>query len=197
MKNTINLRSNDLYQLKITLLGTKPPIWRRVIVEPETRLKDLHKIIQCVMGWANCHLHQFRCNDECYAASSQDQIADSTDYSKIRLQALIKSEADRLIYDYDFGDGWEHTIVLEKKVPRETIPAIPLCTAGKRNCPPEDCGGIPGFYNLLEILSDPRHDEYDDMIDWLDEDYNPEEFDIDSVNLMLQQKNYGCNEISE
>jgi hypothetical protein len=192
MSKVKQLKSQDAYQLKISLDHVKPAIWRRFIVDSDIKLPDLHKVIQTVMGWYNSHLHQFRINDQFYSSPDEEALSEYVDYRKIRLNAVIANEKQKFHYDYDFGDGWEHTLVLEKIIPKEKNKKYPMCIAGKRNCPPEDCGGPGGYEGMLEIIKDPSDEEYEEMMDWLGGDYDPEEFDIDSINELLQEKDYGC-----
>lgn len=181
-----------LYQLKISLNKIKPPIWRRFIVDPDIKLSDLHKIIQTVMGWTNSHLHHFYQGDMYYSLPDEDFEDYGIDYRKIKLNQLLFDVKQKLYYEYDFGDGWNHTIVLEKIVPANIYPVVPICIAGKRNCPPEDCGGPYGYQDLCTIISNPKHKEYEVMMEWLGGEYDPECFDIEYINEMLQMKHYGC-----
>ncbi|MFH1825367.1 MAG: plasmid pRiA4b ORF-3 family protein [Candidatus Firestonebacteria bacterium] len=180
----MNSKMNNIYQLKITLKYSRPPIWRRVLVNKDLLLSSLHRIIQTVMGWSNSHLHQFIYNGQFYSLPSEDDGDDMEiiDYSKIKLSDLLENEKNKMIYEYDFGDGWEHEILLEKILPFEKDKRYPICLDGKRNCPPEDCGGIGGYENLLEIIKDPKNNEYNKMVEWLGE-YNPEYFDVKDTNM--------------
>lgn len=103
----------------------------------------------------------------------------------MRLDQIV-SEGDKLIYEYDFGDGWEHKIRIEKILPAEKGKRYPVCLAGKRACPPEDCGGPPGYERLLEVLRDPKHEEYEETLEWLGGPFDPEAFDVNEVNRMLK-----------
>ena len=192
MTNVVQLKSQNAYQLKITLDHTKPAIWRRFIVDSDMKLPDVHKLIQTVMGWYNSHLHQFRINDKFYCSPDVDALSEYTDYRKIRLNSVITYEKQKFHYDYDFGDGWEHSIVLEKIIPKGKNKNYPVCIGGKRNCPPEDCGGSGGYADLLEIIKDPGNEEYEEMMDWLGGGFDPEEFNIDDINESLQEEDFGC-----
>lgn len=192
MSNVTPLKSKYLYQFKISLDYTKPAIWRRFTVEPETKLNNFHKILQTIMGWSNNHMHLFRIDDKFYSAPCDDDFMETIDYSNIRLNALIKNEKQEFYYDYDFGDNWRHTVILEKIIPKNGFPTYPLCIKGKRNVPPEDCGGAPGYENILEIIKNPGNSEYEEIIDWLGDIYDPEEFEIDIINELLQERDYGC-----
>src|SRR5208337_4543131 len=127
----------------------------------------------------------------------EDELMEFIDYRKIKLNSLITNEKQKFYYDYDFGDGWEHTIILEKIIQKDKDIKYPVCIDGKRKCPPEDCGGDGGYEDLIEILKSPGNEEYEDMIDWLGGEYDPEEFNIDEINEMLKEKDYGCIELFE
>jgi hypothetical protein len=116
---------------------------------------------------------------------------DYENYNEITLNTLLKAENDRITYLYDFGDGWEHQIVLEKVLPKEPNRPYPVCIAGKNACPPEDCGGIRGYQALLEIMSDPSHKDHEEMTDWLGDEFDPTEFDKEEVSETLLSDNFG------
>lgn len=183
-----NKKTEVMYQLKITLTNSKPPIWRRFIVASDMKLPDLHKIIQTIMGWTNSHLHQFRINNQSYSLPEEESSMDIVDYRKIKLDGVVIRENQKFYYDYDFGDDWNHTIIVEKIIPRDANIKYPICIAGKRNCPPEDCGGVWGYEDLLKILLDPDHEEYEEIKEWLSDDFDPERFDIEEINEMLKKK---------
>lgn len=185
----------EIYQVQIALKNYKPKIWRRILVPSDLLLSDFHKVIQTTMGWENSHLHQFVKNNSYYSAKMDDEDffeMSNVDYEKLKISDLLKKEKDKIIYEYDFGDGWEHDIILEKKLQYDKNCTYPVCIKGKMSCPPEDCGGVWGYARLLEILNDPEHEEYEDYIDWLDDVNDPEFFDMDGVNELLQKKGYGC-----
>ena len=194
---------NSIYQIKISLDGVKPPIWRRIVVNSDTSLSDFHKIIQTSMGWMNSHLHQFIKGNTFY--SNCDDFDDfdfmgtnkQVDYSDISISDILKKEKDKIKYEYDFGDGWEHTILLEEIKENSIKIAHPKCIKGKRACPIEDCGGVWGYQNLTEIMNDPKHPEYEEMAEWIGDVFEPEEFDIDFVNEMLEDDDFGCVDMFE
>lgn len=192
----------QIYQIKMALKGSKPNIWRRVLMPSDLPLGDVHQIIQTTMGWDNYHLHQFLKDRNYYTVRAPGEtdwdIMDSIDYKKMKLKLsnLLKAEKDKMVYEYDFGDGWAHDIILEKILPVDPKIKYPVCTAGKMNCPPEDCGGIWGYANMLEILKNPEHEEYNEYLEWLGEEFDPAFFDIAEVNELLQEKNYGCFDLS-
>lgn len=177
----------SIYQIKVTLLGSKPPIWRRFQVESDITLGDVHDILQDVMGWNDSHLHQFIIDQKYYGIPMPGEIFDLEveDEEDYRLDQVIKKEKQKFVYEYDFGDSWEHALEVEKILPREKNVVYPRCLDGRLACPPDDCGGIWGYYDMLEIVTRPKHPEYEEMLDWLGEDFNPEEFDLDRINKSL------------
>lgn len=191
--------TKKIYQIQIALKGFKPKIWRRLLVSSDILLPEFHKIIQVAMGWTNSHLHQFIKKNVYYGELSEDDWDDFPikDYSKIKLSFLLKKENDKFKYEYDFGDGWEHDIILEKILPLNDNFKNPICLAGKMNCPPEDCGGVWGYSAMLKILKQPNHKEYGSYIEWLGGKFNPEHFNMDKVNKMLNTKDYGCIELDD
>ena len=190
-----------VYQIQISLSGVNPKIWRRILIQSDMVLSDFHKIIQTTMGWTNSHLHQFIKNEICYSERLPDDISweemGNVDYLNMKLLNLLEKEEERILYEYDFGDGWKHELILEKILPGDNELEFPTCLAGKMNCPPEDCGGIRGYSNLLEILKDLHHEEYDSYIVWLGGEFYPEYFDKDKVNRLLKTKDYGCIELDD
>ena len=179
---------NEIIQLKISLQGTKPLIWRRVLVENSISFFKLHYIIQCAMGWENSHLFEFNVGGLRIGEPHEDdegwggQLMDSV---TIILSSLIKIPKEQFTYTYDFGDDWVHLIKLEKFLPIDKNLNYSICIDGELNCPPEDCGGIWGFYDMLEKLKNKKHPEYKELIDWLGKNYDPNKFDIDEVNKSL------------
>ena len=196
MAKIIQFQKSDWYQLKITLKNVKPAIWRRFVVPADIPLPDLHLIVQTVMGWYNSHLHQFIIDGEFYTEPDEYSIDRCIDYRNIKLNQVITAEKQTFEYEYDFGDGWEHIIELEKVLKEHDQPS-PVCLAGKRACPPEDCGGPFGYSDLLEILSDKEHEEYRETIEWLGNDFDPEYFDIEEINALLTEDDYGCPVIDD
>jgi len=166
------------------------------LIPADTLLSDLHKIIQTSMGWTNSHLHQFIKDRTYYTVKVKDDDTwdemDNVDYKRMKISDLLKTEKQKIKYEYDFGDGWEHDVILEKILVRDEKIKYPICIAGKMSCPPEDCGGSWGYADMLEILKNPAHPEYKEFVDWLDEDFDPEYFDKEEVNESLMEKNFGC-----
>lgn len=181
----------DIYQLKITLKHIKPPIWRRVEVPSKISLEDLHRIIQVVMPWMGGHLYQFIQNNLYYTTKMDKDAGMESDglVHKIKLTDALPKEKSKITYEYDFGDGWEHEVLVEKIFEAEKGVKYPRCTAGKRACPPDDCGGPWGYPQFLEILKDPKHPEHEGMKEWMDldedEEWDAEYFDVEETNQSL------------
>ena len=180
-----------VYQLKITLKGSKPPIWRRFTVDSKITLGGLHHVIQDVMGWMGGHLHEYvSVYGNRYGTVDMDGMDDYCEdvinENKTRLCDVLKQEKQKLLYCYDFGDDWEHQLILEKKLEVPEKHPAPRCLKGKNACPPEDCGGIYGYYELLTILEDPTHPQYEEMREWIGRDIDPHEFDMDYINEILK-----------
>ncbi len=179
----------EIYQLKVTLRYTKPPIWRRLLVPAGLTLEVLHDVLQLAMGWTDSHLHEFRVGQQPYGIPDpEDQLTGLPtvgDERRVHLFTVLGKAGAKATYTYDFGDCWEHAIAVEKVLPPEPGVAYPICVGGKRQCPPEDCGSIPGYYNLLEVIRDPTHEEHEDMMDWLGGEYDPDAFSVDDVNRRL------------
>ncbi len=182
---------NQVYQFKITLKGIKPPIWRRIQVLETYTFWDFHVAIQDAMGWSDYHLHEFKILNPSTGLKVNVgiPIPDDAFYREV-LQVWKQKIADYFSmenrtadYVYDFGDTWEHRIQLEKILPREKSVDYPICIKGKRACPPEDCGGIWGYAELLEIIKNPNHEEYEEMLEWLGGEFDPEHFDVEEVSF--------------
>ncbi len=176
----------DVYQIKVTLAGIKPPIWRRIQVPSNITLYKLHRILQVVMGWYDGHLHEFTIDGDSYGEPDPDDWDDIISEKRVKLNEVISGPKDKLAYEYDFGDGWEHKLVVEKVLKPEPGVRYPICTAGARSCPPEDCGGPWGYDYLLEILGNPQHPRYEERNEWVGEYFDPEAFDLDEVNRELR-----------
>ena len=176
-----------VHQLKVTLRGTKPPIWRRVLVNGGETLNHLHDVIQAAFGWYDSHLHEFEIGNERYGIPHEDDWAPVHDERRVSIDQVI--DAGRMRYTYDFGDNWEHDVLVEKTVPAEGATALPACIDGRRACPPEDCGGPWGYEDLLQILADPAHLEHRERLEWIGHPYDPDAFDPEDFaeNLRLQQ----------
>jgi hypothetical protein len=185
-----------VFQLKVNLRGVRPPIWRRIVVSGQHTLGEFHEILQEVMGWTNTHLHQFEIAGRYFVPlDMEDEGPDmeGDDESAITLAEAVRLAGKSFTYAYDFGDGWEHRIQVEKVLPEEAKPPVPVCVAGARNCPPEDCGGPYGYQELLEALHDANHPRHAEMREWTADLYasearfSPEAFSIEAVNESLQR----------
>jgi hypothetical protein len=175
-----------IYQLKITLKDIKPPIWRRLLVADCT-LDDLHEIIQVAMGWENAHLYAFRIGGEEFSRPDMDEgELDMEDATSTLVGEVITGAKQKFEYEYDFGDGWEHTVLVEKVTEPEPGQQYPLCVKGSRACPPEDIGGPWGYAQGLEAMADPHHKQHDEFSNWPDE-FDPEAFDVAAVNRELRK----------
>jgi hypothetical protein len=178
--------SSLVYQMKVTLKGIRPPIWRRIQVPANFKLKAFEVILQTVMGWGGGHLHEFDIHGVSYGDLSQFEKGDVLDEKKVRLDQLITTEKEKFFYVYDFGDNWEHEILLEKILPFDKETQYPVCLSGKRSCPPEDSGGQWGYEELLEIIKNPEHPEHEDTLEWLGGYFDPEWFDRETINMELE-----------
>ncbi|CAN5711098.1 plasmid pRiA4b ORF-3 family protein [soil metagenome] len=175
------------YQLKVTLRGTRPPIWRRVEVPGRTTLSRLHDVIQIAMGWTDSHLHQFVAAGVMFGVPDPEWDMPVKRSARVRLDQVLRVPKDDLIYEYDFGDGWEHRVVLEKVLPLDAARhRQPLVTGGRRACPPEDCGGVGGYYAMLAILDDPANPEHDEMLAWVGGGFDAEHFDPEAANARFR-----------
>ncbi|MBA3895770.1 MAG: plasmid pRiA4b ORF-3 family protein [Sphingomonadaceae bacterium] len=174
----------SVVSLKVTLQGLKPPIWRRVLVSGSITLGGLSEVILAAMGWHGGHLHDFTVAGRDYGEPGMLEGVANED--RLTLNGVIKQGVKRFTYTYDMGDNWEHIIVVEKTQSADSGQSYPRCIDGQRNCPPEDCGGVWGYAELLDILADPAHPERDERLEWIDEDdFDPEAFDIEAVNKHL------------
>lgn len=167
----------NVYQFRIDLKDIRPPIWRRIQVPETYTFWDLHVAIQDAMGWKDYHMHEFQITDPSFG----ERIRIETPEWEKKIADWLNIETSTANYIYDFGDFWEHKVKLEKIIPREKGVNYPICIKGKRACPPEDCGGVWGYEELLEIIKDPDHEEYEEMIEWVGEDFDPEHFDPKEV----------------
>jgi hypothetical protein len=178
-------RTEAVYQLKISLEGVRPPIWRRVQVK-DCNLADLHDVIQVAMGWESYHLYSFTVGGVDYGERDMtgDEL-DMKDARRARLSRLVRGEKFKFRYTYDFGDNWEHEIAVEKLLPPERGKTYPVCVDGKRAGPPEDVGGVWGFMEFVEAMRDPAHPQHRELADWYEDPFDPDAFDIDEVNRRL------------
>jgi hypothetical protein len=184
---------NVIVQIKVKLLGvTKPPVWRRVQLRADTRLDQLHEILQAALGWENYHLHAFSFGEEEFGPRDPELGLDFSDERRVTLGELTDLGA-RFRYTYDFGDNWEHEILVEDLLDPDPETHYPILVAAKGACPPEDCGGTWGYADLKEILADPGHDEHQERLEWLGLE-NASEFDPNAVTLDQLEEELALND---
>jgi putative DNA-invertase from lambdoid prophage Rac len=182
-------KSQTIYQLKITLRDMRPPIWRRVQVRSDATLGHLHWVIQFAMGWTNSHLHSFSIQGVEYSMLMPDlglDDLDMRDEQPVKLSKVITGEQFKFFYTYDFGDSWEHEVLVEKVLTAEPDASYPVCIKAKRACPPEDCGGTWGYQAFLEAIKDPDHPEHESMLEWVGGSFDSEDAELDEINVLLK-----------
>jgi hypothetical protein len=173
------------YQLKLTLEGVRPPVWRRYTVRDDITLLKLHDLLQIIMGWTDSHLHQFVVRGRRFNHPDLDLPPPREDEGKVQLRDVLKKPTDRMVYEYDFGDGWAHALVLERVLPHELRARYPVILDGRRACPPEDCGGAFGYGHLLDVLAAPDHPEHEELREWAGEKFDSERFDVGELNRVF------------
>jgi hypothetical protein len=176
-----------LYHLRIALCDIEPEIWRTFVIDGETPFSELHEIIQIVMGWENEHLYKFYIDNQTITDISNDDLdsKNALDSNVITLKKLGLQKGQKFYYLYDFGDNWNHEIIIEDLVETDPI-SYPICIAGEYSCPPENCGGAAGYLDLLKALKKPRSKAYRDYRNWLGSDFDPESFDILDINSLIE-----------
>ena len=168
-----------IYQVKITLQHIHPPIWRRVLTN-DCSLDELHDIVQVCMGWEDEHMYAFVIEGEEFG--NPDHSEPEYDSRFVRLSEVVNGGHTSFLYDYDFGDEWRHIIDIEKTLPVEEGVRYPRCVKGERACPPEDCGGPYGYPYFLDKIQDPEHDEHEEALEWVGDEFDPEECDLEDIN---------------
>ena len=166
--------------LKVTLREIKPPVWRRLVLPGTMTLAELHEAIQAAMGWHGGHLHDFDIAGRQYG--DPRILEDVADETRLTLNGLLRSGVARFTYTYDLGDNWQHQVLIERTQPALEAGSYPACVAGKRNCPPEDCGRPWGYAALLALIAAPAHPDPADRLAWLGEGFDPDEFDVDAAD---------------
>ena len=179
----------EIFQIKVALLGSDPEIWRRLLVPASITLAALHNVLQIAMGWDSSHMHEFRKRKQYYGMPNPDErffdLPPTIDDRKVRLDEVLLRVGSNFVYTYDMGDSWEHAIALEKRLPVDPNLTYPACLGGERACPPEDCGGIYGFYDLLDASRDPQHPRHGELLEWVGEEWDPDAFSPEDVNRRL------------
>lgn len=182
-------KGQAIFQIKVTLLETDPPIWRRLLVPGEVTLWQLHNILQLAMEWGDYHLHDFRIDQQRYGIPEQIENDFSSsnirDERTTRLSRVMCEIGARAVYTYDFGDNWRLEILLEKRLEPEPGKVYPACLEGGLHAPPEDSGGVGAFHDLLEASNDPSHEEHEEIRGWLGSEFDPEAFSVEEVNRRL------------
>jgi hypothetical protein len=184
------VRYIEAIQIKISLDKTNPLIWRELLVPRDITFYKLHHVIQLTMSWTNAHLFEFKI--EGYRIGEIFENMEELDDSHIinaketKLITLVDKEGEQFKYEYDFGDGWNHTIILEKYKSLKPKHQLPFCVSGALKCPPEDCGGIPGFYDFLSVISDKHHPDHKNTKAWAGGKFDPAEFDLVKINKQLK-----------
>ena len=182
---------NDFISLKVSLNKSNPSIWRQIILHKTHTFFELHHIIQITMGWKNYHAYEFNLEGFRIGPIIEDEILEGygnnsiLDCNTAMLLDVVSNIGDIIIYEYDFGDGWQHTLEVKGFIDADHSLMYPICIAGEMACPPEDCGGIRGFGDLLEILKNKKHQDYKDYKRWLPRGYDPTKFNLEKVNKEL------------
>jgi hypothetical protein len=183
-------RVDSVHILKVTLMEVRPPVWRRIAVPSHFTLGQLHRVLQVAMGWTDSHLHQFEASDTLYSDPTfelDEFDVEVEDEESITVARVLPRKGSRARYEYDFGDSWEHLLQVEEVGPPEPGLVTPICLDGARACPPEDCGGPLSYPEFLEALRDPKHEEHEELLEWLGGEFDPEAFDLESVNRALRR----------
>ncbi|MEZ4926239.1 MAG: plasmid pRiA4b ORF-3 family protein [Saprospiraceae bacterium] len=175
---------SKILEIDIELHRSKPKIWRRVLVPDSMTFHKLHYTIQFAMGWTNSHLHQFALgkNERTIGIPHEDDFSKVEDSRKIKINSLLKAPKDKILYEYDFGDGWEHIVELKKVHEPENGKRYPVLIGGAMACPPEDCGGIWGYQSLVKTMAKKNSKEYKELVEWLGGEFDPEKFDPKEIN---------------
>lgn len=179
----------SIFRIRATLLEIQPPVWRSIELSDQTTLKQLHRILQIAMGWEDCHLHEFVIRGQRYG--KRDPDFDSAESilpeTGVSLADVLQKPKSQITYIYDLGDYWQHSVRLEAIGVADSETQYPRVVDGVRACPPEDCGGTSGYMDLLKILGDPSHEEFENMREWADPKFNAEAFSLDAVNTRLRR----------
>lgn len=175
-----------MVQLQISLRGVHPAVWRRLLVLGSVRLAKLHLMLQAAMGWTNSHMHAFRIGDARYGVQFDPHPAGEIHESSVTVVGALKGTTD-FVYEYDFGDSWEHDVVVQAVTTNALGLKVAVCLAGENACPPEDCGGVGGYALLVEALADPSTESREHLIAWVDGSFDPTKFDLVEANIALQR----------
>ena len=176
----------DRLQVKVVLVESDPPIWRRLEIPTDASLEELHGLIQIAMGWDNAHLFAFYLRPPGSRSKRFRKWGELDPESEVPLEAMLVKRSDELIYEYDFGDSWIHSIKVEKRLSSSERVAVPRCTAGEGSCPPEDCGGIGGYRHLREVIANKAHPRHNEMLEWVGGDFDSKRFDCAEINNRIE-----------
>ena len=179
-----------VYQLLIELDEVEPRVWRQLWVPGTLTMAKLDRVIQAAMGWTNSHLHEFEVGGKRYGIPDEEGIYETPtlDDRRYKVGAVLGESGTRFRYTYDFGDNWRHTVTIEDRLlPDESFNTWPICIAGQNACPPEDVGGVGGYAEFLEAISDPSHDEHAAMWRWSGGPFDPAGFDVNATNAALRR----------
>jgi hypothetical protein len=180
-----------VHQLKVTLHGIRPPVWRRLQIQSDMTLDKLHAVLQAAFAWENCHMHEFQLGSGRFGRSDVEngwgEPSGTQSESSAMLGQVMRRKGAKLLYLYDFGDSWEHEIVVEDITPADPGVRYPRCLDGRRAAPPEDCGGAWGYAELLQVLGDPTHEEHAERREWLGRGFDPERFDLAAANRAVMR----------
>lgn len=175
-----------VYTLKVSLQGIKPPIWRKVRVQGDIRLNELHQVIQNLMGWSNSHMHQYAVGNVLFGEPDPEFRAELKDEQKFTLADIAPQTGAKFRYDYDFGDNWMHEVKVEKIEPKPVDFQHPICIGGARNCPPEDIGGIWGYSDMINAMADENDERHEEFLELFDGPFEAELFDLEETNYILK-----------
>lgn len=178
--------TQTVHQLKITLRTVKPPVWRRIVVKSDATLGELAAILEAAMGWLGGHLHVFDVDGTRYGVPDPDWGMDDLDENRFRLGDVLLKVGSKMRWDYDFGDGWEHDVVVEAISLSQRGVEYPVCLAGRRACPPEDCRSPWSYADLLVTVANPDHLEHEELRGWLPPGFEPAHFDIEQMNAAMR-----------
>jgi hypothetical protein len=180
-------KADQILQLKVTLAEVEPPVWRRQLVPAHMTLAKLHDALQAAMGWTNSHLHCFEiARRRIGMVGIEEDSPELEDERRVRVASVLPKKGAKLLNRYDYGDDWEHVIEVEGVTGPDRRLGYPLCIAGARACPPEDCGGAGGYEDLLTALAKPKDARHDELLTWVGGHFDPEGFDANAVNRLLR-----------
>jgi len=176
------------YQLRVTLRYLEPEIWRGLLVPDTATFAQLHHLLQITMGWTNSHMHEFVIAKTRYGVAHREwqDVSPTLNEKQFTLAAVLQNKVKKFHYLYDFGDGWEHEVRVEKNLPAAGL-SFAQCTAGANACPPDDVGGVPGYCDFVAAILDPKHPDHEELLQWCGGRFDPHQFDIDSVNAQLKR----------